>query len=155
MQYTTTIKENRDFKRLYRSRFSAGRLVVCYAAKGRAGRTRVGITVGKKLGCAVKRNRCRRLLRAAYQELEKECFGCWDLVFVARAPSVFCKTQEVVLDLRRQFCRLGVIPKEIRHQDTPLSAVGGTQKANPFSFEEEAGDSGEESGSVTERGHSF
>lgn len=150
MQYTTTLKNNRDFKRLYRSRFSAGRLVVCYAAKGRTHRIRVGITVGKKLGCAVKRNRCRRLLRAAYRELEKECLGCWDLVLVARAPSIFCKTQEVVLDLRRQLCRLGVIPKETSRQNTPISAVGGAQKTNPFSLEKESDCFGTQSGSVTE-----
>lgn len=109
MQRTVTLKDNRDFKRLYRAHFAAGAFVVCHGAKGRTARTRIGITVGKKIGGAVQRNRCRRIIRAAYQELAKECVGCWDLVFVARVSSVQCKTQQIVKDMRRQLVRLGVI----------------------------------------------
>lgn len=111
MQKRVTLKDNRDFKRLYRGKFAAGQLVVCYAAKGRGKYTRIGITTGKKLGSAVQRNRCRRLIRAAWQQLMPECAGKWDIVFVARAPIVDKKCQAVTKDMRKQFTRLGLIKK--------------------------------------------
>ena len=55
--------ENRDFKRLYaRGRSFVTPLCVVYVMKNRLGVNRVGITTSKKIGCAVKRNRARRLL---------------------------------------------------------------------------------------------
>lgn len=73
MQFTTTLKSNSDFRRLYRARYAAGALLVSYAARGRTNGVRIGITTGKKVGGAVQRNRCRRIIRAAYRQLEPYC----------------------------------------------------------------------------------
>ena len=51
MQYFEKIKENRDFRRTYgRGKSRVAPEFVVYAAKGRPGRVRLGITVTKKIG---------------------------------------------------------------------------------------------------------
>ena len=65
--------ENRDFKRLYaRGRSFVTPLCVVYVMKNRLGVNRVGITTSKKIGCAVKRNRARRLLSEGYRLIAAE-----------------------------------------------------------------------------------
>ncbi len=112
MQFTTTLKSNSDFRRLYRARYAAGALLVSYAARGRTNGVRIGITTGKKVGGAVQRNRCRRIIRAAYRQLEPYCAGRWDLVFVAREKTCGCKTQDIVQEMRGQLKKLGVYHKD-------------------------------------------
>ena len=61
-----------EFARVFDRRCSVadGRLVV-YAARNELGHPRVGLSVSRKVGGAVVRNRCRRLLREAFR-LERE-----------------------------------------------------------------------------------
>lgn len=64
MNKKTTLKLNRDFRRLYYKGSSAVHpLIVTYASKNRLGYNRIGITVTKKIGKAVCRNRCKRIIR--------------------------------------------------------------------------------------------
>ncbi len=68
MDARVTVKENGDFRRIYRrgrSAVSGG--VVVYCLKNRKGMSRLGVTVSTKLGHAVVRNRVRRRLRELYR----------------------------------------------------------------------------------------
>ncbi len=104
------LKENRDFRRLYyRGKSAASVNLVTYVLKSRNGETRVGITSGKKIGKAVRRNRARRVIRAAFSQLEERVDGGYDIVFVARSRTAAVKMQEVAADMEAQLRRLGVI----------------------------------------------
>lgn len=72
---------------------------------------RVGLTVTKKLGHAVVRTRTRRILRAAYQQLEKEnnIKKGFLVVIVARDAATTAKTQDVYGDLLYAFKKLGLL----------------------------------------------
>ena len=88
MKFSTSLKFNHVFQRLYHtSGFGDGYLVL-YARKTRTGRSRVGITVSKKLGHAVVRNRVRRRLREIYRLHEDSFCPGWDIVVVARSRAV-------------------------------------------------------------------
>ena len=105
-----TLKENKDFRRLYyRGKSAAGSCVVTYAQKSRVKGLRYGITTSKKIGNAVQRNRSRRVIRAAYSALEEKIKGNWDFVFVARTKTGTVKTQEVLRQMEKQLKELGVI----------------------------------------------
>ena len=72
---------------------------------------RVGLTVTKKLGHAVVRTRTRRILRAAYQQLEKEnnIKKGFLVVIVARDAATTAKTQDIYGDLLYAFRKLGLL----------------------------------------------
>ena len=105
-----TLKENKDFRRLYyRGRSQASPCIVTYIMKSRLNETRVGITSGKKIGNAVKRNRARRLIRAAFSKYEDRLNGCYDIVFVARTKTALSKMQEVQTQMDEQLRKLGAL----------------------------------------------
>ena len=88
MKFSTSLKLNHIFRRLYHtSGFADGNLVL-YARKNRTGENRVGITVSKKLGKAHVRNRIRRRIREVYRLNEEKFQPGWDIVVVARSRCV-------------------------------------------------------------------
>lgn len=98
MKHTEMIKQNHEFRRLYYRGKSVGTgLLVLYALKNKRNpdRNRLGLTVSTKLGGAVVRNRCKRLLREAYRLHEQEIRPGYDVVLVARARLTHAKTPEV------------------------------------------------------------
>lgn len=96
MKYTVIIKENKDFLNAYkRGGYSAGRAVTVYYRRNGRGKKRLGITTGKKVGNAVVRSRCRRIIRAAYRENEELFPRGFDYVIVARPGCGNCKSTQI------------------------------------------------------------
>ncbi len=88
MKFSAPLKLNHIFKRLYSTAGYANSYLVLYTRGNRSATNRVGITVGKKLGCAVVRNRIRRRLREIYRLNEMLFLPGWDIVIVARSRSI-------------------------------------------------------------------
>ena len=88
MKYSCALKLNHIFRRLYHTSGSANGFLVLYARPNKLGINRVGITVSKKLGHAVVRNRVRRRLREVYRLNEDLFQSGWDVVVVARSRCI-------------------------------------------------------------------
>ena len=88
MKFSTSLKLNHVFRRLYRTNGFAGPYLVLYARKNRTGMNRLGITVSKKLGKAHIRNRIRRRLREVYRLNEEKFLPGWDIVLVGRGKAL-------------------------------------------------------------------
>ncbi len=102
MKYSSALKLNHIFRRLYSTSGHANSCLVLYARKNHTGVNRVGVTVSKKLGCAVVRNRVRRRLREIYRLNESRFAPGWDIVVVARSRCVttgFDKLTQAYLSL--------------------------------------------------------
>ena len=102
MKFSSALKLNHIFRRLYGTAAHANGYLVLYARKNRTACNRVGITVGKKLGHAVVRNRVRRRLREVYRLHECRFAPGWDIVVVARGRCIdasFGKLTEAYLSL--------------------------------------------------------
>ena len=104
-----TLCENKDFRTLYYrgdSRVHAG--LVTYVRRNRLGHPRIGITTGKKVGCAVKRSRARRVIREGFRPL-LPLVGGYDIVFVARTRTPELKSTTLTPVIRRHLTEMGVI----------------------------------------------
>ena len=88
MQFSVSLKLNHIFRRLYATSGKANGLLVLYARRNHTDRNRVGLTVSKKLGHAVVRNRIRRRIREVYRLHEDDFCPGWDIVVVARSRAV-------------------------------------------------------------------
>ena len=88
MKFSCALKLNHIFRRLYATNGYANSYLVLYARKNRSQTNRVGLTVGKKLGKAVVRNRVRRRLREVYRLHEDRFAPGWDIVVVARSRCI-------------------------------------------------------------------
>ena len=102
MLFSGPLKLNHIFRRLYATSGHGNGYLVLYARKNRSATNRVGITVGKKLGGAVTRNRVRRRLREVYRLNERLFDAGWDIVVVARGRCIdadFQKLQSAYLSL--------------------------------------------------------
>lgn len=109
MKNTDTLKLNREFKRLYyKGKFCAKGSIVVYCIKTRRKNNRLGLTAGKSVGNAVKRNRAKRLMRECYRLSENSLLRGYDIVMVARASIVGKKLDKVMRDADFAFEKLGL-----------------------------------------------
>lgn len=90
------LKENYEFRRAYnKGKSFVAPAFVMYAVKGRKGKVRLGITVSKKIGSAVKRNRAKRVITAAFGNCLKNIAAGYDFVVVARTRILELKSTQV------------------------------------------------------------
>jgi len=114
MKFSSSLKLNHIFRRLYHSQGVADGYLVLYARRNRSMENRVGITVSKKLGKAHIRNRTRRRLREVYRLNEDAFQPGWDIVVVARSKAVeapFDKLTKSYLTLAKKAGILNPSPK--------------------------------------------
>ncbi len=98
-----SIKENSDFKRAYyRGKSAVKKRLVVYYRKNNYGFNRLGVTVSPKIGCAVVRNRVRRLIKENYRVLQGLPTG-YDIVIVARSSSSAASYSEIEKDMIKAF----------------------------------------------------
>jgi ribonuclease P protein component len=106
MKKTVPLKNNNEFLRIYKKgRFYVGKNIVLYVMKNRLNLNRLGITVSKKFGKSVKRNRIKRLIKENYRQYEDLIKVGYDIVFVARKneymPDYFGIKKEIKFLLRK------------------------------------------------------
>jgi ribonuclease P protein component len=122
------LSRSSDFQRIYRQGSStASRFLVLYSFKrpadaGAEG-PRLGLSVSKKLGGAVVRNRVKRLLREAYQGCAGHLAEEYDLVVIARPQLLELVAREsagekgvVGAAVRELFGRAGVLTEDAAHE---------------------------------------
>lgn len=129
-----SIKENHLFQKVYlKGKKAVGRYTAVYiltdihAQKIKKSHplkisvNRVGITVTKKAGGAVRRNRVKRVIREAYRQICSDYEVRYGklVVISARDAAVTAKTQDVKEDLKKSFARLGMLcaTKEVSSVD--------------------------------------
>lgn len=112
------IKENYIFRRAY----NKGKSFFCpyfvvYVMKNRYG-VRLGITAGKKLGGAVKRNRAKRVVAAAFRECLPFIKDGYDFVIVARTKILSIKSTTAAVSMEKLLISAGVTEKSETDEKT-------------------------------------
>lgn len=115
MKKAYRVKSETEFQRVFHhGKSTANRQFVVYVLqKNNQKHFRVGISVGKKLGNAVVRNRVKRKIRQAVLELDKNHLIRHDVDFIviARAPSTQMTVEECKQSLKHVFRLANLLQK--------------------------------------------
>lgn len=103
MNFSESLKKNRDFQNVYKKGTSyANRYFVMYILENGLGRNRIGISVSKKVGNSVVRHHLCRLVRESYRLQEDRFHSGWDIVIIARVNAKninYHQTESAILHL--------------------------------------------------------
>ena len=104
------IKKNDEFQTVFqKGKSTANRQFVVYQLdKEEQPNFRIGLSVSKKIGNAVVRNRIKRMIRQSITELKDEIDSGKDFVIIARKPCAEMTFDEVKNSLIHVFKRSGM-----------------------------------------------
>ena len=115
------LKENREFRRAYnRGKVFVTPFAVIYVTRNRTGDVRLGITAGKKIGKAVKRNRAKRVITAAFSSVLPKIQDGLDFVIVARTRILKIKSTELATIFEKTLESAGAL-KNNNEENTNIS----------------------------------
>ena len=96
MKKSYRVKSEKDFNAIFNDKQSvANKRFVIYKLDKDQKHFRVGLSVSKKLGNAVVRNRIKRLIRSVLTELKPQLQSEIDFIVIARKPVVSMNYQEI------------------------------------------------------------
>ena len=115
---TDGIKKDSDFRKVYqRGKSLADRNLVIYTMKNKSDKSRIGISISKKVGKAHERNRIRRCIKEAYRlNLDDKVLGGYDLVFIARINAADKDYRELEKSLKYICKKANIIKKDGKKQ---------------------------------------
>jgi ribonuclease P protein component len=97
-----SLTRRQDFESVFKDGIAlASKYLVIYAKDNNFDYNRLGLSVSKKIGGAVKRNRIKRLLREAIRKLSGEFPLNYDFVIVARKASVEGELDDFIRDIKK------------------------------------------------------
>jgi ribonuclease P protein component len=125
------LSRSAEFERVYRQgRSTANRHLVLYAFPNPSTQTpRLGLSVSRKVGGAVERNRVKRLLREVFAQHEHELSPGQDVVVVARPSAGELAEREGLAGFDASLTEL--IAKAGLRTASPPSSAGPSEGAQP------------------------
>jgi ribonuclease P protein component len=96
-----------DFLRLYKSgKRIQNRYFIVYISRNDLSRCRLGLTVTRKVGKAVARNRIKRLAREYFRQNRHIFKDQWDISLIAKRESIELTNQALLSALENIFVRI-------------------------------------------------
>jgi ribonuclease P protein component len=105
LQRKYRLKRREDFRRVFRAGISvANRQFVVYTfSRSEKGPSRLGVSVSRKVGKAVVRNRVKRLVKEVVRHWMNDIRPSLDIVVIARNPAAELNYDQVKSSLRHVF----------------------------------------------------
>ncbi len=113
MRRIVTLKKNYEFAKVFnKGSFYVGRHIIVYVLPNKQSFNRIGISVSKKAGNAVLRNRKKRLIRESYRHYEDCILKGFDLVIAARAEESVPKYTALLKEFKYLIKKLQIFEQE-------------------------------------------
>lgn len=100
------IRKNNEYRLVYKhGKYEVGKLCVVYRMPVAKQPTRIGFVTGKKVGCAVERNRARRLMKEVYRLHQHKLREGYAIVIVGRAylaKATYAEAEQEIMNLFRK-----------------------------------------------------
>jgi ribonuclease P protein component len=113
MNKSQRIKKNKEFQTVFKKGKSfANRQFIVYVLKNDQPHFRVGLSVSKKVGNAVTRNRIKRYIRQTFLELEQDLLPNADYVIIARQQAATLDFHESKKSLEHVLKIARALPKK-------------------------------------------
>lgn len=107
------LRKNSDFRKVYRfGKSTADRFIVLYSLKNGLPNSRLGISVRKKFGNSVKRNRIKRLIKEVFRLNRENIKDGYDFIVIPRISAVNADFFVIEKSLTGLFKRVGLWKEE-------------------------------------------
>ncbi|MBI3355052.1 MAG: ribonuclease P protein component [Nitrospirae bacterium] len=104
------IKKTYEYRRVYeKGRRYHGDYIILFALNNSLNYSRMGISVGKKIGGSVKRNRIKRLIREIVRHMWADVVKEKDIVIVAKKEAAGIELKTLWADTERVFKKAGLL----------------------------------------------
>ena len=80
-----------------------------FILKNREESNKLGISISKKVGKSVRRNRIRRLIKESYRNMESEIKKGYDVIIIARRPASDADYKDIYNSLRQLFSKQSLL----------------------------------------------
>ena len=105
-----SIKKTRQFRNVYNRGVSfANKSLVLFVYKKKDRQSRLGVSVSKKIGKSVIRNRIKRLIKENIRLMANQIKPGFDLVFIVRLPAVNADFHQIRVSVASLLSKHGVI----------------------------------------------
>ena len=105
-QHLEKLRYNWEFQNGYQNgKKYWNRFFVIYVSANRFNSVRLGITVSKRTGGSVQRNRIKRLIRESFRFIKCKLRKGYDIIVIGRRPAFQLKCQQAQAELRYLFRR--------------------------------------------------
>ena len=107
MKKTIMIKRKYEFKKLFsKGKFFYGKYINMYLIENHKKNNQLAITVSKKQGKAVVRNRFKRLIKENYKEIEQMIKSGYNILFIISRDKALETKQLSYYDIKRDMLGL-------------------------------------------------
>ena len=101
------LRKSTDFKRLSKTgKKISNRFFIIIYGKGISDQARLGLTVSKRVGKAVVRNRIKRAIREFFRTYDNRQWLTLDINVIAKQDAAFLSVKEVIASLQPIFNRI-------------------------------------------------
>ena len=102
MKYSESLKKNQDFQHTYKNGTShANRLLVMYVLKNQYTKNRLGISVSKKVGNAVTRNKIKRQIKNIIDKNQNLFKKNQDYIIIVKKAILDLKYNEIEESIKK------------------------------------------------------